>query len=164
LNDFDIRLASFTDLREISILEEDSFERPYPRFLIERLLHDCPKTFWVAADASQKIVGYCVASVAGKSAHLISIAVPKNLRRKGVGSILLQTLLSHLRKSEVEDVWLEVKAENKEAISLYTKTGFEKVTVIPKYYEDGSPALKMRLGLQRASPELSSGQRIVHPL
>lgn len=158
MNDFDVRLASFTDLNEISLLEEDSFDRPYPRFLIERLLRDCPKTFWVATDVSRKIVGYCVALVTGKSAHLISIAVPKNLRRKGVGSALLQTLISHLRKSEVEDVWLEVKPENKEAISLYTRIGFEKITVIPKYYEDGASALKMRLGLPRVAPKISGSK------
>ncbi len=97
-------------------------------------------------------MGYCVSYSKGKSAHLISIAVLRNHRRRGIASALLHTLVKNLGERRIEEVWLEVKLDNGEAISLYAKIGFERVMVVPQYYDDGSSALKMRLTLQGAAP------------
>ena len=42
---------------------------------------------------------------------------------------------------------LEVRASNTAAIALYTKVGFEKVTVKTGYYKDGEDAIYMVKGL-----------------
>lgn len=89
-------------------------------------------------------MGYCVSSVDGRSAHLISIAVTPDQRKIGIGISLMDTLLGQLFEQGVEELWLEVKTGNKEAIGLYTKLGFVKVSVVPGYYSDGSGALRMR--------------------
>lgn len=107
-------------------------------------------------------MGYCVASFREKSAHLISLAVTKNHRREGVGSALLQALTSFVEKCDVEEAWLEVKAANEVAISFYAKRGFERIQVVPNYYEDGSAALKMKLSLKRTGASALGKTGMLH--
>ena len=142
---FKFRRAVNEDLLEISRIEEGTFPNPYPHFLMERLIQDFPETFLVASDQSGGIAGYCVSSVEGTSAHLISIAVVKNLRRKGIATELLKNQLVLLEGHGVQELWLEVSTKNREAIDLYLKLGFSKTGVVEHYYSDGSAALKMRL-------------------
>lgn len=89
-------------------------------------------------------MGYCVSSVDRSSAHLISIAVSPDQRTVGIGIDLMETLLRYLNGQGIEELWLEVRSGNKEAIGLYIKLGFTKVSVVPNYYSDGSDALRMR--------------------
>ncbi len=147
MNEFRIRLAKMTDLHNICVIEDDSFQEPYPPSLFEKLLHECPTSFFVAASQPDRLVGYCVSSINGKFAHLISIAVLRDQRGKGVGSALLDTLLKRLEARGVKELNLEVNVQNREAIALYVRRGFVEGVIVGKYYEDGSAALKMHLDL-----------------
>jgi ribosomal-protein-alanine N-acetyltransferase len=123
--------------------------------LLAKLLRDYPDSFLVAEATPETIVGYCVASHEGGSAHLISIGVLREYRRRGIGRELIQALLGNL-SSAVAELRLEVKQGNTEAIKLYQGLGFREVNCIENYYEDGSPALKMRLTL---NDKLQEGRR-----
>lgn len=89
-------------------------------------------------------MGYCVASVNGSSAHLISIAVSPIRRRVGIGIDLMESLIADLSSRGIHEVWLEAKLDNSEAIGMYRKLGFNEVSVVSEYYSDGSNALRMR--------------------
>lgn len=142
-----VRSAEANDLRIINDLEKDSFDEPYPQFLIERLLIENPSTFLVATSDSEEVIGYCVASANEELAHLISMAVRREYRRKGIGTMLLSTLSERLKSDGVVKVYLEVNAHNKAAIALYSSFGFVTDGTMEKYYADGSPALKMHLDM-----------------
>ena len=134
-----------SDLSSICAIEDDSFPSPYPRGLLQRLLLYCRDSFLVAADGDGKLVGYCVCSVDGESAHLISIAVQASHRRKGFATALLKRLATQLADKGVNELRLEVGVTNGEAVALYSKNGFEKAEIIPNYYSDGSDAFRMKL-------------------
>jgi ribosomal-protein-alanine acetyltransferase len=149
-------------LPAISAIEDDSFPAPYPPSLLERLLNVCPESFFVATDESGELVGYCVCALGGKAAHLISIAVCRNLRRRGIALALLQTVIEYLIAHAVDELWLEVSLRNAEAVTLYAKLGFEKRSVLEKYYSDGSDAVRMSLVLREPTPkpkEVEAGDR-----
>lgn len=152
-----IRIASATDLPAVCAVEDDSFPSPYPRFLLERLLEDCRETFLVATSGDGVIVGYCVALIDGNSAHLISIAVRRNYRHRGYGTAMIKRIISQLLGKEVGFVRLEVGVNNREAISLYSKNGFEKQETLPNYYSNGSDAIRMRLALGDSSENIHDG-------
>jgi ribosomal-protein-alanine N-acetyltransferase len=133
-----------SDLEVLCEIENDSFAEPYPRFLLRKLLREHASTFLVALNGAGVPVGYCVAAVNQKAAHLISIAVSSAQRRAGVGRGLVKALVERLAERGVGEIWLEVKTGNKEGISLYDKLGFVRESVIPSYYSDGSDALVMR--------------------
>ena len=115
--------------------------------------------FLVAEEAPDKLVGYCVSSIEGRMAHLISIAVLTESRRKGVATSLVRDLIEYLEARRVDELWLEVKQENKEAIKLYEKFGFAKVMILENYYSDGSPALRMRMSLRKQVPKVKRSKR-----
>jgi ribosomal-protein-alanine N-acetyltransferase len=113
------------------------------------LLDDARNNFLVAEDGNGALVGYSVSSIEGKLAHLISIAVPTEGRRKGVATALLKNLIDYLVAHRVEELWLEVKQANKDAIKLYEKFHFETMMVLENYYSDGSAALRMRMSFKK---------------
>jgi len=80
---------------------------------------------------------------------LISIAVVTEGRRKGVATALLKNLIEYLEAHRVEELWLEVKQNNKEAIKLYEKFDFAGIMVLENYYSDGSAALRMRRSFKK---------------
>jgi ribosomal-protein-alanine N-acetyltransferase len=159
LNPVHIRFANEGDLNGISLVEDNSFSEPYPPHLIAKLLRDYPGSFFVAEHPPGTIVGYCVAAERGKSAHLISIGVLREYRRRGVATALIQRLLTTLN-SQVKELRLEVKQGNREAITLYEALGFKQVESVENYYEDGSTAVKMlrRIGETQAGSSRSGAE------
>jgi ribosomal-protein-alanine N-acetyltransferase len=155
-----IRPATQNDLDAISRIEDESFPNPYPRFLIERLIHDNPDTFLVATDEVGRILGYCIVSLDGMSAHLISIAVVQSNRRKGVATALMKEQLAYLEERDVQGLWLEVSVKNKKAIALYLKLGFTKGETIQRYYSDGSAAQRMWVNLTRTICRLAEKDQL----
>jgi len=143
-----IRTATESDLPNIALVENSSFDQPYPFDLLKRLLQQFGNTFLVAEE-NGKLVGYSAASMKRGSAHLISIGVLGENRRRGVATSLLNNLIRILRRCGVDELWLEVKLENNEAIALYERFGFERICIVQNYYSDGSAALRMRLGIDK---------------
>lgn len=135
----------------ICLIEDDAFPSPerFPPSLFKSLLQEHANSFLVAEEASGKHVGYCVSALEGSNAHLISIAVLREHRRRGVGSTLLQNLMARLEHRGVDELWLEVNTGNEGAITLYEKIGFARMMILENYYSDGSPALRMRLSLNK---------------
>lgn len=93
------------------------------------------------------IVGIITFSYAGDSADVEDIVVKKCLRKKGVGTALLDEALKVIKADGVEKVFLEVREGNIPAKNLYEKFGFEIISVRKKYYVDGENALVMEKGL-----------------
>lgn len=61
----------------------------------------------------------------GKITYLIAnVAVHPDHRRRGIGHVLTQTALDHLRERGVETVWLQVRDDNQVAHHLYLSEGF----------------------------------------
>lgn len=57
-------------------------------------------------------------------AHL-HIDIDERYHRLGIGTLLMSTLISHLRKKNIGGVMLVCGAENKQAINFYNKNGFK---------------------------------------
>ncbi len=143
-----IRTALPADLQAVFLIEDDSFPSPYPPELFKKLLQEHGDSFFIAK-ISDQLVGYCLAARDGKFAHLISIAVLREHRRKGVANELLRHLVEYLARHRVDELWLEVNTANNEAIGLYERLGFARMMILENYYSDGAPALRMRLALNR---------------
>ncbi|MBL8090427.1 MAG: N-acetyltransferase [Anaerolineales bacterium] len=65
----------------------------------------------------------------GKKLYLIAnVAVHPNYRHRGIAGALTERALQHIHEKKVKDVWLHVRADNPEAIHIYTKLGFTEYT------------------------------------
>src|SRR2546426_9002397 len=135
-----IRPATQDDTNAISLLEEASFNDPYPSYFLSELARDNPETFLVLT-LNNEIVGYGVVDHWEDHNHLISIAVRPDSRKKGLGEALLVELEKRLSKER--PLRLEVRQSNLAAIHLYSKRGFTKTGLEEGYYGDGENAIIM---------------------
>ena len=135
-----IRPVAQDDIEAISLLEEASFNDPYPSYFLSELARDNPETFLVLT-LNNEIVAYGVVDHWEDHDHLISIAVRPDTRRMGLGEALLVELEKRLSKDR--PLRLEVRQSNLAAIQLYSKRGFTKTGVAEGYYGDGENAITM---------------------
>jgi len=135
-----IRLVRQDDIAEISLLEEASFNDPYPSYFLSELARDNPETFLVLT-LNDEIVAYGVVDHWVDHDHLLSIAVRPDSRRKGFGDTLLVELEKRVSKERL--LRLEVRQSNLAAIQLYSKRGFTKTGAAEGYYGDGEDAVIM---------------------
>jgi [ribosomal protein S18]-alanine N-acetyltransferase len=141
----DIRRAHADDLPAIVRIENSSFNRDaWDRdFFLAYLARPARSVFLVAA-IDRRVVGYALAFQSRTRAEIHSIAVAPSQRGRGVAAALLRRTLTLLRRRGFETVSLNVRLENKAAIGLYRKLGFQRVRRVNGYYEDGAPAWRMR--------------------
>ena len=69
-------------------------------------------------------------------AHITNIAVHPEHRRRGVGRLLMETLMKEAVILKMERMTLEVRVSNKAAISLYKSLGFEEGGIRKGYYSN----------------------------
>lgn len=130
-----IRAAHASDLPFVHEIEARSFREPYPSSLITTLHARYPRSFLVAVH-EERVVGYVIASTFKDRAHLVSIAVAPDARRKKVGHALLRRLLQRLRDMQMQSVRLEVRRSNRIAQQFYERHGFQYSHTVEGYYRD----------------------------
>ena len=96
-----------------------------------------------------KMLGFLIFSPIKPEAHLLSIVVIETQQYKGIGSLLLKSMISQCKAMGINQVFLEVRASNEKAIGFYQKYGFKKDAIRENYYSGDIPedALLMSLGL-----------------
>jgi ribosomal-protein-alanine N-acetyltransferase len=149
-----IRRVRERDLTEILEIEETAFTNPYPLGYLRFLAKANPETFLVA-EGVDSLRGYIISDVRNRNeGHIISIAVSKDERRKGVAKALIEEVGSVFRELEVEVVKLEVRVSNHSAIKLYESMGYRQMGMMAGYYRDGEDAIIMSLSMgDGQSPE-----------
>jgi len=154
-----LRRATVDDLDAIMALEErlfatDAWSRP----TMAAEIADRNGYYLVAfpPDAPTRIDAYAGlrAPRSQPQADIQTIAVSETARRQGLGRVLMLSLIAEARDRGATEVFLEVRADNPGAQSLYSGLGFEAIAVRPKYYQpDGVDAIIMRLTI--VEPEVS---------
>ncbi len=83
------------------------------------------------------IAGYSVCQVEGVVAHILNLCVRVGSRGRGYGRLLLDHLLRAVGSS-IEYARLEVRESNHEALNLYLSSGFQRHSIKPDYYPQGT--------------------------
>ena len=115
----------------------------------EGILGDLPTITYLVAELDGELVGYAVTSSAGDIAELQRIAVDEQHRRRGVAASLLAGVVDAARRTPADRLLLEVREDNRGAISFYAGQGFVEIDRRPRYYADGSTAVVLRRPLVR---------------
>jgi ribosomal-protein-alanine N-acetyltransferase len=131
-----IRKVRCADFDELLKIEAEAFPKSqYDLGQIWSLHQTYPNTFLV--DVSDFINGYIVFSLDGQ---VISMAVRSELRRRGIGSRLLQEAIACCGG---KPLLLEVRVSNVGAQEFYLALGFNFIGRAKGYYHDGEDALLM---------------------
>lgn len=148
-----VRNAAPADLPAIAAIEGRSFPDPWPEELLAAYFGDPRALILVAEEGG--LVGFLIARDestlwGSRALHIHDLAVDPDHRRRGVGTALLAELKTVARERGVPRIRLEVRLHNEGARRFYEEHGFRAVRRLARYYEDGSPALRMELDLGRA--------------
>jgi len=110
----------------------------------ERLVERLRRSLGVATPPEVNILGYGGFWLMMGEAHISTIAVRPEWRRRGIGELLLVAMLELAVELGGDLATLEVRVSNVAAQGLYQKYGFAKVGLRPHYYRDrGEDALIM---------------------
>jgi len=131
-----IRQMTYEDLPAVMKLEREIFpEDPWTEGMMRGELDEQPRTrhYLVATDGDEIVQ---------------TIAVRADHRRAGIGRTLLSMLLEEAVRRGAAWVFLEVRADNAPARTMYERFGFERIGVRRRYYADGTDAYTMRKRLR----------------
>ncbi len=87
-------------------------------------------------ERNELVVGFVGVWLLTEEAHIVTLAVRDDCRRRGVGELLLITIIETARLAGQEVVTLECRVSNAAALRLYDKYGFQRVGVRSRYYSD----------------------------
>jgi ribosomal-protein-alanine N-acetyltransferase len=95
-----------------------------------------------------RIIGFLVGerTLRGRG-HIITIDVRDQVRRHGVGSVLLNSAEEQFRLRECRSIRLETAVDNVAALSFYKRHGYNVIRSIPHYYSNGVDALLLEKDL-----------------
>lgn len=129
----EIRRATPSDIAFIAKLEAETFSLPQSAESLSEMANGCAKILLVAT-LDGEYAGYIGAYTVCRESDIMTVAVLPAFRKKGVGRALVNALFDELN-GESDALFLEVRASNTAAISLYTSLGFERIGVRKNYYK-----------------------------
>jgi ribosomal-protein-alanine N-acetyltransferase len=107
-----------------------------------------------AAASRSRVLGFIVAHAnRQRVGHILTIDVPQESRRFGVGSKLLATAEERLRAAACRTVVLEAAVDNASALAFYKRHDYGVVKTIPRYYSNGVDAFVLEKELHSGSGE-----------
>ncbi len=132
--------ASPRDAGTIAALHAQSFQRGWSEDECEQLLGD-RGVVTHRAMAGTKLAGFIMSRIAADEAEILSVAVSRAYRGRGIAARLLALHLRRLAGLGVRTVFLEVGETNDPAGKLYASAGFHEVSRRPNYYpgSNGKP-------------------------
>lgn len=128
-----IRKLQVHDLEEANVLLSD--------FNCKLTEADFNKVFFNSlVSVDDKINGIIVYNLFYDRIEIEYIIVPEEYRKKGIGS----KLLSQIEKEKINNITLEVRESNIEAINFYKKNGYKIEAIRKNYYDNEDGYLMMK--------------------
>jgi ribosomal-protein-alanine N-acetyltransferase len=146
------------DIKEVMEIEHDSFPSPWSARAYRRELLDNALSHYfvvrqrqmerlglgllarirhsLGVGARSPVLGHAGFWLMAGEAHISTIAVQPDWRRRGVGELLLVAMLDRATELEADIATLEVRVSNSTAQNLYRKYGFRRVGLKRHYYRD----------------------------
>ncbi|HEY2447084.1 MAG TPA: GNAT family N-acetyltransferase [Rhizomicrobium sp.] len=145
------RFGTLADLAAIAGLHAVCFADAWDEEFFGRLLAQ-PGAFSLVAREDGTPAGFVAARAVAGEAEILSLGVPENFRRRGIGSELTARAVRRAAAMGASSLCLEVAVENHTARALYERLGFRQAGSRPAYYKDidgvlrGGLILKCPLG------------------
>lgn len=133
-----IRKMMPADVRQVALIERDTFSQPWSEQSFSDSLANPDTLFLVAEDAAMdesQILGYVGMYCALDEGEITNVSVAQQARRRGVGKALIGELLRQAQGRGICRIILEVRASNAPAICLYEGMQFYKVGTRKGFYD-----------------------------
>lgn len=128
-----IATAHVREAAAIAALHGAAFHRGWSDEEVETLLLD-PQVMAHSLRINGAFAGFVMSRAAADEAEILSIAVTRRCRGRGLARQMLDMHMRRLAALGVRALYLEVAENNGPAIALYRKAGFRDVGKRPNYY------------------------------
>ena len=150
-----IRRCEPSDMISVMEINMKTLPEHYSDYFYESLLADMPESFLVAENGG-RFVGYIMCkSEFGfsnfkklgfvKKGHVVSVAVLDEFRGNGIGSALVEEAIKGVQEKQCDEMYLEVRCSNTDAVRLYERLGMSVKQRLKSYYRDGEDAYMMAI-------------------
>lgn len=147
---YSIRPLTITDLEDVLRLNLRCFRNGenYTKHTFSYLLNESGTLSYQAISAEGQMVGFIFVMINPEGvAHITTVGVAPEHRRRGLAGRLLEHLDYVLRAKKIDTVVLEVRVGNMTAQHLYNRHGYAVTQRIPNYYNNGEDGYLMMKSL-----------------
>ena len=130
-----LRVATEADIPALYALETDCFPDPWSQKSLRDTLRE-ERSFFAVAEMAGKVVGYINTTYILDEMELNRICTLPDYRRQGIGAALLQAAFAFAKEKHIQSFFLEVRASNLPAQTLYRSAGFTQVGLRKKFYQN----------------------------
>jgi len=136
---FQIFITKMTeaDIEGVVQIEEEAYgEHHWAKSSFYDEMNNNLAKYYCAKTTDGKLVGYAGTWNIIDEAHITTIAVKPEYKRKHIGEALMVKILQDCYESKIKYLTLEVRTSNIQAIELYKKYGFASLGTRKGYYQD----------------------------
>jgi [ribosomal protein S18]-alanine N-acetyltransferase len=132
-----VRFEPLSEAHIASIMEIEKVSNgsPWSERSFRNELEHPNGVFLVAMDGG-RVIGYAGAWFVVDEAHITTVAIDPNYRRRGIGRALTIAILGEAKERSMACSTLEVRAGNEAAIELYQQLGYVTTAKRRAYYPD----------------------------
>ncbi|GHU76278.1 ribosomal-protein-alanine acetyltransferase [Clostridia bacterium] len=123
-------------LDEVFEIEKSCFVTPWSEESLRKELSENAVAVYLTALDGEKVIGYAGMWHVVNEGHITNIAVHEDYRRRGIGTAIMNRLMSEAKEREMIGITLEVRISNLNAQRMYTKLGFRPEGFRKSYYDD----------------------------
>jgi len=145
-----LRRCTMEDLKKVISINLVTLPEHYSDYFFEDILKSSPESF-IVAENDGVIVGYIMCRIEYgfsnfkrfsliRKGHIVSLAVLEEHRKNGLGKSLISSAVEALKFKGCNEVYLEVRATNEEAVKIYKQLGFKITSILKGYYRDNEKA------------------------
>lgn len=127
------KYADISDLDEIFAIEQSAKTIPWTQQMLQDSLQS-PCHFWTIK-ISNKIIGFIIFSIAADECEILNLCINPENQNQGYASTLLQHVIAFAKQHYINNIFLEVRQSNHNAINLYQKAEFKKAGLRKDYYK-----------------------------
>jgi [ribosomal protein S18]-alanine N-acetyltransferase len=130
-----IREMVVADIPIVASLERVVYPQPWSmRVFYDELALD--SRTYIVAESDGRIVAYAGLLIVAEDAHVTTVAVDPEARKRRVGTHLMVNLVDRALLAGARHLTLEVRVSNDPARQLYERFGFSPVGLRKNYYRD----------------------------
>ena len=130
-----IRWMIRRDMPEVLDIERACFEFPWFEEDFIRCLRQ-RNCIGMVAEHAEQVVGFMIYELHKSRLHILNFAVSDGLRRRGVGSQMIEKLVGKLSSQRRTEISLEVRETNLPAQVFFRQSGFRATNVLREFYDD----------------------------
>jgi ribosomal-protein-alanine N-acetyltransferase len=130
-----VRAMREADVDAVVAIETQAFSSPWQRDTFLELIGRPNLEVLVMDHPTAGIVGYAVLWCIMDQGELANLAIVPEMRGRGLGTRMLESVIDTARRRGVETMYLEVRDSNAAALELYRRFGFSQVGLRRGYYD-----------------------------